>query len=769
MAYEIKSLDENRRLSSQELLQEIYAGMERGETEFVIEGCGQHNIGGPVWTDQGPLTFRVTNPGQRVGSMALEGTTIVVDGPASADTGWLNAGGEIIVKGDSGDTTAHCAAAGKIFIGGRVGTRSGSLMKHDPAYDAPEFWVLKNTGSFSFEFMGGGTAIVCGIDSDQFESVLGDRACVGMVGGTVYFRGKASGIATGTTKISGLTERDIAFLQAGLPEFLKKIEREACLAELSDFSQWKKVTAKTYAERAVKKAKKSINAFRLNSWVAGGLFGDIYEDDGRVVGMVNRAEGRLRMPEWLNAAFMAPCEAGCPAGIPSQTRFNLLREGKYEEAYKLVLEYTPFPGSVCGSVCPNLCMQECTRCGIDTAANIKGLGRQSTHVSIDLPAEDSGKRVAVVGAGVGGLTTAWMLRLRGHQVTVFDKDEKIGGKLVNAVSRDRLDTKTIEAEIERIQGAGIQFVSNCYVDAAKYTALKAEFDYVVLAIGAYSPKLPPWPGKEKIAPYLDFLKQVNAGARPSVGEKVVVIGCGNSGMDVVFGAYACGAKEVTAIDVQKPAAFQNELDHAKSLGARLIWPAFTSEITDQGVKLNDGTLLEADTVFCCIGEAPKLDDILPGAEQERGYLKTGEGRKIDEKVYAIGDLTKLGLLVEAIGGGREVALRINAELNNETYAAKPRINIPKERLSLGYFSAVDTTDAFREPQEDHSRCISCGTCRDCEMCLHSCPEKAITRQVTDDTFEYVSDPDLCIGCGICQGVCPCGIWTMNDAPTPEEA
>jgi NADPH-dependent glutamate synthase beta subunit-like oxidoreductase/glutamate synthase domain-containing protein 3/Pyruvate/2-oxoacid:ferredoxin oxidoreductase delta subunit len=770
MSYKIKSVTGNQRMSTQELLQEIYAGMERGEKEFVIDACGQHNIGGPVWdVNGGEMTFTVRNPGQRVGSMAMEGTKIIVEGSASADVGWLNAGGEIIVKGDGGDTTAHCAAAGNIYIGGRVGTRSGSLMKHDPAYDAPQFWVLKNTGSFCFEFMGGGTAVVCGVDSEEFESVLGDRACAGMVGGTVYFRGTAKGIETSTTKLLELDASDVEFLTAGLPEFLKKIEREECLAEVSDMSQWKKITAKTYEERAKKKPRKSMRTFRSADWVQGGIFGDIYEDDHSVVNMVNRGAARLRMPEWLNAMFMAPCEAGCPSGIPSQTRFNLLREGRTEEAYKLVLEYTPFPGSVCGGVCPNLCMDACTRCMIDKPANIKGLGRQSTFTTVELPPIKDTHKVAIIGAGVGGLTAAWILRLRGHAVTVFEKDTNIGGKLVNAVSRDRLDTKTIEAEVERIQKSGVEFKLGVDVDAAKYESIKSEFDYVVLASGAYTPKLPPWPGKEKIQNYLDFLKAVNAGERPSVGKKVVVIGCGNSGMDVVFGAYACGAEEVTAIDIQKPNAFQKEIEHAEHLGATIKWPAFTQEITDKGVVLNNGTLIEADTVFSCVGEAPKLAELLgeEGYETFRGYLKTGEGFKIEDKVYAIGDMTKLGLLTEAIGHGREVALRINAELNGEAYAERPRIHIPKERISLGYFSAADTTEYYdAAPQQDFNRCISCGTCRDCEMCLQSCPEKAITRVVNaDGTFEYVSDPDLCIGCGICQGVCPCGIWTMADAPT----
>ncbi len=769
MSFYIKTVEGNQRQSTQALLQQIYAAMENGEREFVIDACGQHDIGGPLWSADGNLEFTVNNPGQRVGSMAMAGTTIIVEGSASADTGWLNAGGEIIVKGDSGDTTAHCAAAGKIFVGGRVGTRSGSLMKHDPAYDAPEFWVLKNTGSFSFEFMGGGTAVVCGIDSEEFDSVLGDRACVGMVGGTVYYRGKASGISP-ATKIMDLDDADKKFLAEGMPGFLKKIGREDVLNELLDMSAWKKVVAKTYQERMKSKSnKKGMNNFRMGDWVQGGIFGDIFPDDGKVVNMINRADARLRVPEWLNSMFMAPCEAGCPAGIPSQTRFNLLRQGNVEDAYRLILEYTPFPGSVCGSVCPNLCMEACTRCMIDSAANIKGLGRMSTFVNVTLPAIDSNHKIAVIGSGVGGLTAAWLLRLRGFDVTVFEKDDVVGGKLVNAVSRERLETKTIEAEIDRIKNSGIKFELNTCVDKQKLDQLEKEFDYVILAIGAYQPKLPPWEGKEKIASYLDFLKQVNAGKRPAVGKKVVVIGCGNSGMDVVFGAYACGAEQVTAIDIQQPAAFKNEIEHAERLGAKLIWPAFTDKITDKGILLKDGRLLEADTVFCCIGEAPILNPILPEKETDRGYLKVGEDFRLSDKVFAIGDMTKLGLLVAAIGAARETSMRITAECRNEVFAPRPRIRIPHERLSLGYFSAVDTTEAVEKPEQDFNRCISCGTCRDCEMCLRTCPEHAITRVVSAEkgTFEYVSDPDLCIGCGICAGVCPCGIWTMRDNPTPE--
>lgn len=140
----IDSLQDGKRLSTRELLDIIYEKINLGFNEFKILASGQHDIGGPLWVknnagDKTPLVFHVTNPGQRVGSMGMSGTKIVVHGSAPADVGWLNSGAEIVVLGDGGDTTAHCCAGGKIYIGGRVGTRSGALMKHDPKFEEPEF------------------------------------------------------------------------------------------------------------------------------------------------------------------------------------------------------------------------------------------------------------------------------------------------------------------------------------------------------------------------------------------------------------------------------------------------------------------------------------------------------------------------------------------------------------------------------------------------------------------------------------------------------
>ena len=159
--FKIDTMKGHERMSTQDLLLAIGEAVKQGETDFEIKASGQHDIGGPLWHPEGKkLHFHVWNAGQRTGSMCLPGTEIVIEESTSADVGWLNAGGIITVKGDAGDTAGHCSSGGKIFIGGRGGTRTGSLMKHDPLYEEPELWILKNVGSFSFEFMGGGKALV---------------------------------------------------------------------------------------------------------------------------------------------------------------------------------------------------------------------------------------------------------------------------------------------------------------------------------------------------------------------------------------------------------------------------------------------------------------------------------------------------------------------------------------------------------------------------------------------------------------------------------
>ena len=764
--FKINTLQNNERMSTQDLLQAINAAVAAGETEFSIEASGQHDIGGPLWHPEGKtLRFYVTNPGQRVGCMCLDNTEIYVEGAASADVGWLNAGGKIVVKGDGGDTSAHCAASGKVFVGGRAGTRSGSLMKHDPLYSAPEFWVLKNCGSFSFEFMSGGTAVVCGFDSEEFDSVVGDRSCVGMVGGKLYFRGTAKGLSKKDVKIGSLAPEDIAYLSQGMGEFLSDIGRPELFESLTHWADWHKVTPLTYDERP-KKTSPDILSYRKNEWVPGGIFGDVCEDDWQVFGLVTTGKYRQRVPFWENRKYMAPCEFNCTASIPSQQRFNLLREGKVDEAYRLVLDYTPFPGSVCGAVCMNLCMDECTRSQVDISAQIGRLGNYSVDVAAPVPAERSGKRVAVVGGGPAGLSAAWQLARDGHEVVVYEAHEAMGGKMEQVIPRSRLPHETLEMELARIESLGVKFVTGFAVDKAKFSAIRQENDAVVVATGGHVTRMFPWPGNERIVKGLEFLKAVNRGEKVKVGKRVIVIGCGNSGMDAAVGAYQMGAEQVVCIDVQRPAAYQKEIEHVQELGGELLWPIFTKEITAEGIVTQSGELIKGDMVIITIGESPDLSYLPAEIELERGYLKPAGNLSIAPGVFTAGDTTKPGRLVDAIGAGRQAALAVNAFLTETKFVGEQKNKIPATRLKTAYFKKCHSCD-LPEVKDEYNRCISCGTCRDCHMCMKSCPENAISRNtLPEGGFEYAVDANKCIGCGICAGICPSGIWAMYNNAEP---
>ncbi len=764
--FTINTINGNDRMSTQDLLQAINEALAAGETEFHIAASGQHDIGGPLWHPEGkPLKFTVANPGQRVGSMCLPDTEIIVEGSAPADVGWLNAGGKIVVCGDGGDTTAHCAAAGKIYVGGRAGTRSGSMMKHDPDYDRPEFWVLKNCGSFSFEFMSGGVAVVCGYDSDQFDSVLGDRACVGMVGGTVYFRGNAYGVSMKDVKIQPLAADDIAYLEGNMDDFLSSLGKSELRLELSNWNEWQKLVPLTYEERP-KKANSDTHSFRTDNWVKDGIFSDVYNDDFAVIGLVANGLYRQRVPVWENSRYAAPCEFNCTASIPSQQRFNLLRDGKIDEAYRLVLEYTPFPGSVCGAVCPNLCMDDCSRGNIDISAQIGQLGRYSVDAVLPAPLKKTGKKVAIIGGGAAGLTAAWQLIRSGHDVTVFEADAKMGGKMEQVIPRSRLPQETLVKELRRIEAMGVVFQTNTKVDKEKFAAIKAKHDAVLIATGGHACRVIPWPGHERLVKGIDFLKAVNRGERVAVGRRVIVIGCGNSGMDAAVGAYQMGAEQVTCIDVQRPAADAKEIAHVEEMGGVIVWPVLTKEITAEGLVTQSGEVMKADTIIMNIGESPELDFLPADIAPVRGYLQPVQNYQVAEGVYTAGDTIKPGRLVDAIGDARQAALAIDSYLMNTSYQATQKRKIDTGRLSSAYFKKCHSCE-LPMASDDHSRCISCGTCRDCHMCYKSCPENAISRIASPEGgYEYVSDPAKCIGCGICAGICPCGIWAMTNNSEP---
>ena len=760
----INTIENDKRTSTQNLMQEIWNAIADGYTDFEIDACGQHNIGGSVWSKTGDeLNFYISNPGQRVGAMGAKGTNIYVEGSAPADTGWLNSGAKIVVSGDSGDTTGHCAASGKIYIAGNVGTRSGALMKKDPKFDAPELWILGSTGSFSFEFMGGGIAVICGLNCESMSSVLGDRACVGMVGGIIYVRGNIKNLSDDVYLLD-LDENDMDFLKTGLKIYLSEIKKDEYYDELTDFSKWHKIVAKTYEERQ-KQNNISLKTFRINKWfeeIGGSIFSDLITDDFKSYDLVQTGESRLRKPSWKNYAYSAPCEYNCPIKIPTQKRFSLLRAGKIKEALELVLDYSPFPASVCGQVCPNLCLNNCSRGSFDEPLDVKMLGSLSKDIKLKPIEITKAEKIAIIGAGVSGISAAWQLLRKGYKVEIFEQDNKIGGKLSQVIPEERLHKEILETELERFKSMGVNIHISTKVTPELFNKIEAEFNAVILAIGGHNPVVIPFEGYERLIKGLNFLKDCKNGKKYNLGKKVVVIGAGNAAMDVITEVYKQegGIEEVTAIDIQEPSAFEKEIEAAKKLGAKIMYPCFTQKITEEGVYLKDGRFLEADSVIISVGDRPIFDFLNKEYLDEKSRIQYNEFMQTQNpKVFVSGDAVKPGLFTNAIADGKHAAENIIKFLNNEELKPiKEKDLIPAKRIKSEYYECYNSNC-----DNEQNRCMSCGYCRDCGLCKQSCPQNAISRiDKGNGKFEYISDPNKCIGCGICAGLCPCGIWEMED-------
>ena len=764
-SYWISGREGGRRIDSRVLEERIQQAVAAGHRVIDVEAYGHHGVGGRLWragTD--PVLVKIHgSPGQRVGSMGFPNTRIEVLGPAPDDVGWLNAGAEIVVHGNAGNGVANAMAQGKVYVAGNLGARAMTMTKHNPRFAPPELWVLGSVGDYFAEFMAGGIAVICGHHPQNADNILGYRPCVGMVGGRIFLRGPHGGFSQGDAKPAPLSDADWEWLVHNLQTFLDSIGRSELFAEFADRSQWQLIVARGPHEK-YPQARRSMTDFHRAVWDAelgrGGLIGDLTQLDRSPISVITTGDLRRFVPVWENKKYAAPCQAGCPSGIPVQDRWRLIREGKVDEAVDLALAYTPFPATICGYLCPNLCMQNCTRQSAQMPAiDVKQLGRASLEAKLpELPAL-SGKRIAVIGGGPGGLSVAWQLRRQGHEAVVHDQAERLGGKITGVIPGSRLPREVIEGELERVRQVLHQVHLRQPLTRDDLERLKSEFDFLVIATGAHQPRILPVPGKERLVPALEFLKQSkDAGAR--VGDKVVIIGAGNVGCDVATEAHRLGAREITLIDIQEPASFGKERRDAEAAGARFVWPVFTKQITERGVELTNGEVIPADTVLVSVGDQPRLDFVPDTVALERGFIKVNEHQQTsDPRIFAIGDAVKLGLLTDAIGQGRVAARAIGDILQGKRPKGAQRPMIDRRRVKLEYFDPrLLTFDGL-----DHcaGQCSSCGSCRDCGLCVTLCPQSAISRNdLGDGGYEMVVDPNRCIGCGFCAGGCPCGIWDL---------
>jgi len=751
-------------------------------SSLLLESYGQHNIGIRLQREGG-LHLQINGPsGQRLGCMGMPGTTILCKGPTSDDVGYLNIGAEITVLGDATNGACNAMANGKVYIGGSIGSRGLTMTKWNPEYDKPQLWVLGSTGDSFAEFNCGGIAVVCGVNPKNPDNILGYRPCVGMVGGLIYFRGPIDDSYPRTNaRLDIPNDQQWQWLVENMPIYLGKIGKADLFSALTRRDEWRILATVTPQERALMfSGPMPMAEFRNQFWNKAFGGGDPLRDlapglDRSVIDTIVTGDLRRKKPYWANSEAAAPCTFYCPIHIPTVERLRLIREGKIDEAYEMLLRYTPLPASVCGAVCPNLCMENCSRRQVDGPIEVQILGRAVGNFPAPKPAPSLGRKVAVIGGGPAGMNVAWQLALAGVEAHIFEKDSRIGGKLVQVIPWERLSQAIWDVEIKRFLAMpNIKVHLNVDMDKEQFAGLERDYDYVVIAVGTHEPRRLPFPGQERVITALDFLKKAKSEAPMAVGREVVVIGAGNVGCDVACEAYRLGAEKVTLVDIQKPLAFGKEKEAAEAHGAVFRWPVVTKEVTVEGIVTASGETIPAQTVIISIGDVPALPFLPETIETVSvggaAWITTDKAHVTSNaRVLAVGDVEKPGLATNALGAGKTAAEYIVADIKGEKWQPFTKPLIPQRALTITHYFPGDSGPTETDQAD---RCLSCASCRDCHLCETICPTGAISRREIEPggsdrllqrqkAFEYVSDDSTCIACGFCADTCPCGIWTMN--------
>ena len=252
----------------------------------------------------------------------------------------------------------------------------------------------------------------------------------------------------------------------------------------------------------------------------------------------------------------APCKAACPAHVPVQGYIKLASQGRYAEALELIKKELPFP-AVCGRICNKKCEEACTRGEIDAPVAIdeikkfiaeRELSAEKRFVPkmVNQTGKPYPEKIAVLGAGPAGLSCAYYLALKGYPVTVFEKEQTLGGMLTLGIPSFRLEKEVISAEIEVLRQLGVEFRTGVEIgkDRSLDELRQEGFKAFYLAVGASKGAKLNIPGEELdgVSSGVDFLRRVNLGEKPELGEEVAVIGGGNVAMDVARAAIRLGAR-----------------------------------------------------------------------------------------------------------------------------------------------------------------------------------------------------------------------------------
>ena len=518
--------------------------------------------------------------------------------------------------------------------------------------------------------------------------------------------------------------------------------------------------------------------------------------------------GSWRTERPVYVSRMPPCNAQCPAGEDIQGWLFHAESGNYEAAWRHLTRDNPFP-AIMGRVCYHSCEGVCNRGKIDTAVGINSverfLGDEALKNGWRLtpPKEETGKHVLVVGAGPSGMSAAYQLRRSGHAVTVIEAGPRLGGMMRFGIPKYRLPRDVLDAEMQRIVEMGVTVKLDTKVSNVARTMNEGGYDAAFLAVGAHIAKRAFIPAKDsaRILDAVAVLRSMEGEEAPLLGRRVVVYGGGNTAIDVARTAKRLGATEAVIVyrrTRERMPALDFEVEEALEEGVLVKWlstikQAGDGELTIEKMVLDEkgnpqptGELetLKADSLVLALGQDVDLAllDGVPGLVVRDGVVQVDPETMMTGHagLFAGGDMVPADRNVTvAIGHGKKAARHIDAWLRGTRIKPVPK-HAPAtfERLNTWYYSDAPKTvrpqldiarrtSSFDEVQggltEDNAlfearRCLSCGTCFECDNCYGVCPDNAVIKLGSGKGFEF--NYDYCKGCGVCVAECPSGAIEM---------
>ncbi len=458
-----------------------------------------------------------------------------------------------------------------------------------------------------------------------------------------------------------------------------------------------------------------------------------------------------------------PCVSLCPAGVDIPGYIALVHEGRYKDAIRLIRKDNPFP-TTCGFICEHPCEARCRRNMIDDAINIRGLKRMAADfagkVAPPQCQTSTGKKVAIVGGGPGGLSTAYYLQLMGHQVVVYEMLPKLGGMLRYGIPNYRLPKDRLDDDINAILETGVQVKHGLRIGIdITIDDLRNQYDAVLITIGASTDKKLGVEGEDAdgVISAVQFLRDVGKGSAIDLkGQEVCVVGGGNVSMDAVRTAVRLGARKVTIVYRRRVAdmtALRDEIEGAIAEGVEVatlrapvrietdndystrgLWvrPQMISSIRDGRASVKDtgegDILIPCTTVIVAIGQDIESQHFADaGVPVNRGVIQTGRHGGFDllPGVFAGGDCaTGPATVIKAIGAAKVIAANIDEYLGfhhviqSDVEVPLPnmadrnpcgRVNMTEREACRRVcdFDGVELPMTEAECRQEASRCLRC--------------------------------------------------------------